>query len=394
MTSRSVDGHAEIVRQLLGRALAPVGEEVRVPDALGRVLAADVRAPIDLPVFRNSQMDGYAVDSASLREVPVSLPVTAIVAAGDAGPDRLEAGTAIKIMTGAPVPAGADCVVPVEDTDAGNDRVHIRVARRPGEFVRDRGSDVTSGTLLLAAGAELTARHLAMLAAVGLAEVPVLRRPRFAVIATGAELMPAGTALAPGQIFESNSVALAASVRANGGDAVLVDHSTDVPDRFRELLHRAVDVADVVITSGGVSMGDFEVVREVLTPLGGWFGHVAMQPGGPQGLTTVQGVPVLSFPGNPVSTLISFEVFARAELRRCAGLAPLPADYAPLTVPVESPSGKRQFLRGRRVADGVTLESGPGSHLVAAFARADVLLDIPEDVTTMQAGDDVRVWEL
>ncbi|EME18449.1 molybdopterin molybdotransferase MoeA [Rhodococcus triatomae] len=394
MTSRSVDEHAGIVRQLLSRALTPGSETVPVPDALGRVLAEDVRAPIDLPVFRNSQMDGYAVDAASLHEVPVSLPVTATVAAGDAGPDRLAPGTAVKIMTGAPVPVGADCVVPVEDTDTDGGVVRIHAARRPGEFVRDRGSDVTAGTLLLAAGAALTARHLAMLAAVGLAEVPVLRRPRFAVIATGAELVPPGSSLGPGQIFESNSVALAASVRANGGDAVLVGHSTDVPDHFRELLERAVAAADVVLTSGGVSMGDFEVVREVLTPLGGWFGHVAMQPGGPQGLTTVDGVPVLSFPGNPVSTLISFEVFARGELRRCAGLAPVPTDRATLTVPAHSPPGKRQFLRGRRVTDGVTLESGPGSHLVAALARADVLLDIPEDVTTMQAGDDVRVWEL
>jgi molybdopterin molybdotransferase len=394
MTSRSVDEHARRVRLLLDRALTSATEHVPVPDALGRVLGADLHAPIDLPLFRNSQMDGFAVAAQSVREVPVTLPIAATVAAGDPGVDRLAPGTAVKIMTGAPLPDGADCVVPVEDTDADADRVAVLVPRRAGEFVRDRGSDVRTGDLLLSAGAELTARHLAMFAAVGLAEVPVRRRPRFAVIATGAELVPAGTPLGPGQIHDSNSIALAASVVANGGDVTYVDRSTDSVDQFREILGRAVELADVVLTSGGVSMGDFEVVREVLTPLGGWFGHVAMQPGGPQGLTEVDGVPVLSFPGNPVSTLVSFEVFARPELRRAAGLAALPADYAKLTGPVESPPGKRQFLRGRRVPGGVTLESGPGSHLVAALARADVLLDIPEDVTTMQAGDDVRVWAL
>ncbi|GAA4473693.1 molybdopterin molybdotransferase MoeA [Rhodococcus olei] len=394
MTSRSVEDHAHAVRLLLDRALAPATEHVPVPVALGRVLAADVHAPIDLPLFRNSQMDGFAVAADSLRGVPVTLPIAATIAAGDAGPERLDPGTAVRIMTGAPVPAGADCVVPVEDTDSDDDVVCVLVPRRRGEFVRDRGSDVHAGDVLLAAGTELTPRHLAMFAAVGLTALPVRRRPRVAVIATGAELVPAGTALAPGQIYDSNSTALAASVTANGGEVAFVDRSTDSPELFRDMLARATESADVVLTSGGVSMGEFEVVREVLTPLGGWFGHVSMQPGGPQGLTEVGGVPVLSFPGNPVSTLVSFEVFARPELRRCAGLAPLPADHAKLTGPLESPPGRRQFLRGRRVPQGVTLESGPGSHLVAALARADVLIDIPEDVTTMQAGDDVRVWQL
>lgn len=394
MTSRSVDEHARTVRDLLARALAPATEDVPVVLALGRVLDADVHAPIDLPLFRNSQMDGFAVAADSVRTPPVTLPIATTVAAGDPGLDRLPPGTAVKIMTGAPIPVGADCVVPVEDTDTGAEGVRILVPRSPGEFVRNRGSDVRAGDLLLAAGTELTARHLAMFAAVGLARVPVRRRPRLAVIATGAELVPAGSPLGPGQIHDSNSIALAASVVANGGDATLVECSTDDPDRFREILGRAVAVADVVLTSGGVSMGEFEVVREVLTPLGGWFGHVAMQPGGPQGLTVLDGVPVLSFPGNPVSTLVSFEVFARTELRRAAGVAALPPCRAPLTGPVHSPPGKRQFLRGRRVPGGVALESGPGSHLVAALARADVLLDIPEDVTTMQAGDDVRVWTL
>ncbi|MGW6695273.1 molybdopterin molybdotransferase MoeA [Rhodococcus sp. NPDC054953] len=394
MTSRSVDEHAQAIRAALAAALTPRAEEVPVRDALGRVLAGDVSAEIDLPVFRNSQMDGYAVAAADVPHPPVTLPVVGTVAAGDAGPRHLAAGTAVKIMTGAPVPPGADCVIPVEDTAPDGTGVRILASRRPGDFVREAGSDVRAGETLLRAGARLTARQLAMFAAVGLARVPVLRRPRVAVIATGAELVPAGTTLRPGQIYESNSTGLAACVTANGGDPVLVGRSSDTPAEFGDLLTRAVATADVVLTSGGVSMGDFEVVREVLTPLGGWFGHVAMQPGGPQGLTVVDGVPVLSFPGNPVSSLVSFEVFARAELRRAAGLAARATGRATLTAPVQSPPGKRQFLRGRRVPGGVTLESGPGSHLVAALAKAEVLLDIPEDVTTMQAGDDVRVWDL
>lgn len=394
MSERSVDEHARLVRAALARALAPAVERAAVPESLGRVLASDVVAPIDLPPFRNSQMDGYAVATGDLRAVPVTLPVATVVAAGDAGPDRLDPGTAVKIMTGAPIPVGADCIVPVEDTDGDADQVRIRVTRRSGEYVRAAGDDVHAGDLLLPAGTELTARHLAMFAAVGLADLPVRRRPRFAVIATGAELVSPGTELAPGQIYESNSVALAASVVANGGATTLVGRSTDDPDMFRDMLTRASRDADVVLTSGGVSMGDFEVVREVLAPLGGWFGHVAMQPGGPQGLSAVDGVPVLSFPGNPVSTLISFEVFARPMLRRCAGLPDRSAEPATLTEPVSSPPGRRQFRRGRRIPGGVELVSGPGSHLVAALARADVLIDIPEDVTTMQAGDDVRVWAL
>ncbi|MFC7448046.1 gephyrin-like molybdotransferase Glp [Rhodococcus daqingensis] len=394
MTSRSVDDHAREVQRLLEPALAPVTEGVAVTRALGRVLAADVRSPLDLPVFPNSQMDGFAVAAESVRAVPVTLPVTATVAAGDAGPRRIEPGTAVRIMTGAPVPAGADCVVPVEDTDAGAAEVTVRVSRRQGEYVRDRGSDVHSGDLLLAAGTELTARHLAMFAAVGTVEIPVRRRPQFAVITTGAELISAGRPLGPGQIYDSNSIALSASLAANGVDVVSVDRSTDDPERFREILYRATASADAVITSGGVSMGEFEVVREVLTPLGGWFGHVGMQPGGPQGLAAVDGVPVLNFPGNPVSTLVSFEVFARPVLRRAAGLAPVIADRLPLAAALTSAAGKRQFLRGRRTSAGVTLESGPGSHLVAALARADVLVDVPEDVTAMEAGDKVRVWLL
>ncbi|AQA25317.1 molybdenum cofactor synthesis domain protein [Rhodococcus sp. MTM3W5.2] len=394
MTSRSVEEHSAEVQRLLAPLLAPTVEDVAVTEALGRVLGADVRSPLDLPLFRNSQMDGFAVAAASLTGVPVTLPVTGTIAAGPAEPAPLAPGSAVRIMTGAVIPAGADAVVPVEDTDATEDAVTIRVPRRAGEYVREAGTDVRTGDLLLAAGIALGARHLSLFAAVGLATVPVLRRPRAAVIATGAELVRAGQPLRPGQIYESNSVALAASLTANGADVVFVERSDDDLAVFGEILRRATASADLVITSGGVSMGDFEVVREVLTPLGGWFGHTTMQPGGPQGLAEIDGVPVLNFPGNPVSTMVSFEVFVKPLLRRAAGLPAVPLEELALTEPITSIEGRRQFLRGRRVDGGVALESGPGSHLVGALARADVLIDIPENVTTMKAGDNVRVWPL
>ncbi|MFC7447420.1 gephyrin-like molybdotransferase Glp [Rhodococcus daqingensis] len=394
MTSRSVEEHSTEVQRLLAPLLAPIVEDVAVTEALGRVLGADVRSPLDLPLFRNSQMDGFAVAAASLAAVPVTLPVTGTIAAGPAEPAPLAPGSAVRIMTGAVIPAGADAIVPVEDTDSTEDTVTIRVPRRAGEYVREAGTDVRAGDLLLAAGTALGARHLSLFAAVGLATVPVLRRPRAAVIATGAELVRAGEPLRPGQIYESNSVALAASLTANGADVVFVERSDDDLAVFGEILGRATASADLVVTSGGVSMGDFEVVREVLTPLGGWFGHTTMQPGGPQGLAEIDGVPVLNFPGNPVSTMVSFEVFVRPLLRRAAGLPPVPQEELALAEPITSIPGKRQFLRGRRVDGGVALESGPGSHLVGALARADVLIDIPENVTTMKAGDNVRVWPL
>jgi molybdopterin molybdotransferase len=324
-------------------------------------------------------------------------------------------------MTGAMVPEGADCIVPVEDTDAvfrpvtsnadalvdqnGTQTVTIRVSRSPGEFVRDRGSDVRAGDVLVPAFVRLAPRHLAALAAAGIETVSVRRRPRIAIITTGAELgAPTGSAPPEqGRIFDSNAVALKAAVSENGCETVFADVSGDVPAELIQALDGAVAAkADLIITSGGISAGAFEVVRDVLVPLGGLIGTVAMQPGGPQGTAIYRSVPVVAFPGNPVSTQISFAVFLAPFLREDAGLEPLTPSIHRLRSAIASVPGKRQFLRGRWDGDPgalpperwVDLVSGPSSHLVAGMARADVLIDVPAEIIDLPAGSPVRVWEL
>lgn len=392
--SRSVEDHCRRVEDLLRPLAIRDVQDVPMAEALGRRLAEDVHAPLDLPVFRNSGMDGYAVRAASVSVTPVTLPLAGVVAAGQSGLAPLPPGGAIKVMTGAPIPAGADCVVPVEDTHADAGAVTIDRGRKAGDFVREPGTDVRAGELLVSAGTALAPRHIAALAAVGLPTLPAFRRIRAAVLTTGDELMPAGVALRPGQIYNSNGIALAAALRANGVEVVAVEHSTDDPAEFAGRIGAATARADVVFTSGGVSKGDFEVVKDVLSTRGGEFGSVAVQPGGPQGLSVADGVPVLSFPGNPVSTMVSFEVFARPILRELAGLPPVPDHDVALLDPVRSPAGRRQFLRGRLDGDGVHLASGPGSHLVAAMAHADVLIDIAPEITELAAGSIVKVREL
>ena len=406
----SVDEHARTIELMLAGPLGLAGtaigaEAVPLSDALGRITALDVSAAVDLPLFRNSQMDGFAARAADLVGAPVTLPVVGDIPAGQAEPPALLLGTVTRIMTGAIVPDGADCVIPVEDTRLIADpsfttthagaSVTITVPRVAGDFVRERGSDLRRGELLLPAGQRLAPRHLAALAAGGQNSVLVRRRVRVAVITTGAELVPAGAALASGQIFDANLVALSAAVTEAGAELVLAESSSDDTGEFLSILTRATRTADLVVTSGGVSQGAYEVVREALEPLGAVVGHVDMQPGGPQATAVVDGVPVVCFPGNPVSTQVSFVVFLRPLLRRAAGLTALPPTARRLAGPVASVAGKRQFLRGRIRDDGtVETVAGAGSHLVSAMARADVLLDIPREITDLAAGQNVGVWAL
>jgi molybdopterin molybdotransferase len=389
---RTVDEHAAHIAELLAPALAPRPETIALDDAHGRVTAEAVLSPVDLPLFRNSQMDGFAVRAADVAQTPTTLPIVGEVAARPSRPADLAPGTAVRIMTGAVVPEGADAVVPVEDTTVDGDVVTIARGRRAGEFVRARGSDVSAGDVLLPAGVRLASRHLAVLAAAGLASVDVRRRVTFSIITTGSELIEPGAEPTLGQVFDSNGTALAAAVSAAGGQVVARSHVTD---DHASLINALQIEADVVLTSGGISMGDYEVVREVLEPLGAEVGHVSMQPGGPQATAVFEGRPVICFPGNPVSTQLSFEVFVAPLLRDAAGLPAAQKETRILTTGASSPAGKRQFLRGRGLEGGrVELVSGPGSHLVAGLAASDLLVVVPDETTMLEVGAEVETWAL
>ncbi len=374
-------------------------------DSLGLACSEDVVAPLDLPRFDNSAMDGYAVRAAEVAgaapDSPVVLPVSGEIGAGQVSLRTLPPGTVAKIMTGAPMPAGADSVVPYEWTDRGADQVRIEQAPEVHQHVRDAGEDVREGDRVLPAGTVLGPRHIGLLAALGRASVRARTRPRVVIMSTGSELADAGTPLMTDSIYDSNSFLLAAAVRRAGAVAHRVGIVSDDPARFLSSLHHHIVRADVVVTSGGVSQGDFDVVKEALRPLGTvWFGGVAMQPGKPQGFGMIGDVPIFTLPGNPVSSYLSFEIFVRPALRRMMGVEPAvePLRTARLTQSLRSPGGKRQYRRGwyddLEAEPTVAPVGGPGSHLVADLARANSLILVPEDVTSLEAGARVAVVPL
>ena len=398
---RSVEEHQRVVAGLIG-AREPV--EVPITEADGLVLADDVVAPLSLPVFDNSAMDGYAVATEDVADAgpdsPVSLPVPEDIPAGRTDRLTLSPGTAHRIMTGAPVPAGAEAVVPVEATDAGVSVVEIRSAARPGQHIRGAGEDVTAGTTVLRAGTPISPAALGLLAALGVERVRVIPRPRVLVISTGSELVAPGVPLQPGQIYESNAVMLAAAVRDAGAEVAGVATCGDDVGQFRALLDDYAGRADVVLTSGGVSAGAYEVVKDAFESGGDVeFVKVAMQPGMPQGAGTLaDGRAIITLPGNPVSAMVSFEVFIRPALRTAMGLPQprRPRRTAVLTEALTSPDGKRQFRRGvyDPAAATVTGYGPPASHHLRWLASANCLLDIGADVTGIAAGEHITVWDL
>jgi molybdopterin molybdotransferase len=376
-------------------------------EALGLAAAEDVHAEVALPGFDNSAMDGYAVCHADVagagEESPVHLPVVGEIGAGQATVLAMSPGTAVKIMTGAPVPTGADSVVPYEWTDRGVAKVVITQAPELGQHVRPAGQDVAVGDLLVERGTVLGPRHLGLLAAVGRASVSSRPRPRVVVISTGSELREPGTALGHDSIYDGNSFLLAAAARQAGAIAYRVGIVSDQPRAFMDALSDQLVRADLVITSGGVSMGDYDVVKEALAPLGSvWFGGVAMQPGKPQGFGTIgdDAVPIVTLPGNPVSSYVSFEQFVLPAIRKLMGRTPYtrPEADAVLTHAMPSPAGRRQYARGTlSVVDGhlaVTPVGTQGSHMIGDLAESDALIVVPESVTSVEAGETVTVLPL
>ncbi|MFD5752098.1 gephyrin-like molybdotransferase Glp [Streptomyces sp. NPDC127033] len=423
----SVEDHlADILAAV--RPLDPI--ELQLLDAQGCVLVEDVTVPVALPPFDNSSMDGYAVRTADVagatEEFPAVLTVVGDVAAGSGALPEVGPGQAARIMTGAPLPPGAEAVVPVEWTDGGTGAGAATSMRPAGEggagasgevrvhrsaearaHVRARGSDVRAGDLALKAGTVLGPPQIGLLAAIGRGRVRVRPRPRVVVLSTGSELVQPGESLGEGQIHDSNSFALTAAARDAGALAYRVGAVTDDADTLRATIEDQLIRADMVVTTGGVSVGAYDVVKEALSSVGDEdeagsgidFRRVAMQPGKPQGFGSIgpEHTPLLAFPGNPVSCYVSFELFARPAIRALMGLEDLHRPTVGATLKAEgtlsSPAGRRQFLRGTYDAEAgaVAPVGGAGSHLVAALAHADALIVIPEETVTVEPGTEVEV---
>ncbi|MHA7276591.1 molybdopterin molybdotransferase MoeA [Arthrobacter sp. HLT1-21] len=424
---RSVEEHQQAVLGLLRYSSSyPAGhrsdddevtERVRLADARGRVLDSDLLAPVSLPPFDNSQMDGYAVHEADLgsagdpagRTLSVGAPIPAGIE-----PPELVQGTAAPIMTGAMIPRGTGAVVPIErvtpaqfysaeDYDSGEElTVGLPGTVESGAFIRRTGSDIAAGTVALAAGTLLGPAQLGLLAACGVASVPVRRPFTVLLLTTGDEVQEPGSTPQPGKIFDANTTLLETALLDAGAAVVRHRLMDDNPTLLREALSAVASSGiHLILTTGGISQGAYEVVKQALANSSVEFLAVAMQPGGPQALGTIGGVPFLGFPGNPVSALVSFEMFLRPALTAVAGVPhPRVSLIAALENDVTSPEAKHQVRRGwytPRAAAGepvgtVRLIGGPGSHLIHALAESNVLVHLPVGTGNLTAGDLVSVW--
>ncbi len=378
-------------------------ERIYIADALGRVLAEDVFASRPLPPWANSAMDGYAVRARDIAEAspesPATLRVIDEIQAGFESDKSLGPGDAIRIMTGAPIPGGADAVVMVELTECGGgDEVRILQAMPEGEAIRAPGEDVRKGERVFEAGAILLPPAIGMLAGMGRANVYVTRRPRVAILSTGEELVELHEEPAPGQIYNSNSYALAAQVREAGGEPILLgiarDNAEDLESHLRDGL-----AADLILTNGGVSVGDFDLVKSTLGDLGNemHFWRVRMKPGKPMAFGTLEGRPVFGLPGNPVSTMVSFELFVRPALMKMQGKSILhrPLVLARLLAPLSKSPERRHYVRAlahwEEEGWTATAVGVQGSNIIQSMVRANALIIFPEYETELAEGCQVQV---
>ena len=388
----------EEARERILARISPLGTEtVALGDAAGRVLAGEVRSPWDLPAWDNSAMDGYAVRAEDCRG-SATLRITGYMAAGGPDAPKVAPGCAVKIMTGSPVPEGCDAVVPFEEAEERDGNVRIPAPVKPRAHIRFRAEDIPAGTLVVPPGTVLRPPEISMLASFGMGTVPVHRMPRVAVLSTGDELVELGEPLVYGKIVNSNSHALAAAIREAGGIPIPLGIARDDRDSLLAKLSEGLS-ADVLVTSAGVSAGDRDFVRDVLADLGveAVFWKVLIKPGGPTAFGLKGKTAVFSLPGNPVSSLITFEVFVRPAIRRMAGDAsPVkPAVKASLAEPVRKKAGKTHFHRVAIEAgeEGYVARTSGDQHsgILRTLVRADGIAVLAADRTAFAAGEKVDV---
>ena len=388
----------EEARKIILDCVVPLGvEKVEMLDAVGRVLAEDIQAPWDMPLWDNTAMDGYAVHSKDCGEA-ASLKLSGFLPAGGFMSHPMQAGTAVKILTGAPIPAGADAVVPFEQAEERDETVFLKGKVKPGDHIRFKGEDVKEGETILPAGSVLRPSEISMLASFGRLFIPVHRRVRVAILSTGDELVDPGEALAPGKIINSNSLALAAAVRETGCLPIMLGIARDTKDSLREKLAEGL-TADVLITSAGVSAGDRDYVRDVLDELmvKQVFWKVDIKPGRPTAFARRDGKPVFSLPGNPVSSLITFEEFVRPALLKMMGFRKVlrPLVTATLREGIKKKPGRVNFLRvAVEEKDGHYFAWSPGKQdtgYLRTLLLADGIAVITAEKGDLAAGEQVDV---
>jgi len=398
----SVEAHLDAILAMLPH---PEPIELRTADGLGLVLAEAATCAVMLPATDNSAMDGYALVAEDLtmasRDLPVRLVVTGEVVAGADATATVARGTCVRIMTGAPIPPGADTVVPVELTFADGHDVSFHLPARAGENIRRAGEDLVPGTELVAAGRRIAPADVALLSAAGIARVVCLPAPRVVIMSTGDELVPADRQPGPGRVRDSNGPMLAAMVKATGGVPFMTGAVPDDRAALREAFESNLGHADLFVCTGGASAGTRDLLADVVGELGEVAAvKVAMRPGMPQIRGRIGATPVIGLPGNPVSSFVSFEVFVRPAIRALQGRRDVhrPTVVARAVEPLHAPAYKRGYVRVRLTRDGnawtVRPTGAQGSHLITSIAQADGLAVIPEAVTDVRVGDEVRVMLL